>query len=324
MPTAVICGVTGQDGAYLSELLLSKGYRVIGTSRDAEATRASNLRRLGILDQVPIVSTTLSDFRSVMQLLTKYKPDELYNLAGQSSVSLSFEQPVETLESIGQGTITLLEAIRFMGRPVRLYNAGSAECFGDSPEPCDEQTPFRPRSPYAVAKSTAHWALANYREAYGLHACTGILFNHESPLRSPRFVTRKIVGAACRIAAGSKERLHLGNIDVERDWGWAPEYVEAMWLMLQQPKAQDYVIATGFTCSLRDFVQSAFKHVGLNWLDHVDNNPELIRPLETRRGHGNPELARKVLGWQAKVRGDQVVARMIEAERKAVNVEASA
>jgi GDPmannose 4,6-dehydratase len=308
----------------LSELLLSKGYRVIGTSRDAEATRASNLRRLGIFDQVPIVSTTLSDFRSVMQLLTKYKPDELYNLAGQSSVSLSFEQPVETLESIGQGTITLLEAIRFMGRPVRLYNAGSAECFGDSPEPCDEQTPFRPRSPYAVAKSTAHWALANYREAYGLHACTGILFNHESPLRSPRFVTRKIVGAACRIAAGSKEKLHLGNIDVERDWGWAPEYVEAMWLMLQQPKPQDYVIATGFTCSLREFVQSAFKHVGLNWQDHVDNNPDLIRPLETRRGHGNPELARKVLGWQAQVRGDQVVARMIEAERKAGNVEVSA
>ena len=316
MPTAVICGVTGQDGAYLSELLLSKGYRVIGTSRDAEATRASNLRRLGIAEQVPIVSTTLSDFRSVMQLLTKVKPDELYNLAGQSSVSLSFEQPVETLESIGQGTITLLEAIRFMGRPMRLYNAGSSECFGDSLEPCSEQTPFRPRSPYAVAKCTAHWALANYREAYGLHACTGILFNHESPLRAPRFVTRKIVAAACRIAAGSKETLHLGNIDVERDWGWAPEYVEAMWLMLQQPRPQDFVIATGFTCSLRDFVDCAFKHVGLNWKDYVENNPDLIRPSEIRRGHANPELAHTVLGWKAKVRGDQVVARMIEAEHK--------
>ncbi len=192
VPTAVICGVTGQDGAYLWELLLSKGYRVIGTSRDAEATRASNLRRLGIADQVPIVSTTLTDFRSVMQLLTRFEPDELYNLAGQSSVSLSFEQPVETLESIGQGTITLLEAIRFIGRPMRLYNAGSAECFGDSAEPCTEQTPFRPRSPYAVAKSTAHWALANYREAYGLHACTGILFNHESP-----FVRRALLQENC-------------------------------------------------------------------------------------------------------------------------------
>lgn len=315
MPTAVICGVTGQDGAYLSELLLSKGYRVIGTSRDAEATRASNLRRVGVADKVQIVSTTLTDFRSVMQMLTKFQPDELYNLAGQSSVSLSFEQPVETLESIGQGTITLLEAIRFIGRPMRLYNAGSAECFGDSPEPCNEDTPFRPRSPYAVAKATAHWALANYREAYGLHACTGILFNHESPLRSPRFVTRKIVAAACRIAAGSKEKLKLGNIDVERDWGWAPEYVDAMWRILQHPVPKDYVIATGVTVSLRDFVQAAFKHVGLNWHDHVENNPDLIRPSEIRRGHANPQLARELLGWQAKVHVEQVVALMIEAER---------
>ena len=315
MPTAVICGVTGQDGAYLSELLLSKGYAVIGTSRDAEAARASNLRRLGIAEKVPIVSTTLTDFRSVMQLLKKYEPDELYNLAGQSSVSLSFAQPVETLESIGQGTITLLEAIRFMGHPTRLYNAGSSECFGDSPLPCDEQTPFRPRSPYAVAKSTAHWALANYREAYGLHACTGILFNHESPLRSPRFVTRKIVSAACRIADGSKEKLYLGNIDVERDWGWAPEYVDAMWRMLQYPEPRDFVIATGVTTSLRHFVESAFSHLGLNWLDHVENNPELIRPSEIRRGHGSPALARELLGWEAQVKVDELVARMIIAER---------
>jgi GDPmannose 4,6-dehydratase len=315
VPTAVICGVTGQDGAYLSQFLLAKGYHVVGTSRDAEAARSSNLKRLGIADQVPIVSTTLTDFRSVMQLLTRHKPDELYNLAGQSSPMLSFEQPVETLESIGQGTITLLEAIRFIGQPIRLYNAGSAECFGESPEPCDEQTPFRPRSPYAVAKCTAHWALANYREAYGLHACTGILFNHESPLRPPRFATRKIVSAACRIAAGSDEKLHLGNIDVARDWGWAPEYVAAMWQMLQLPDPRDLVIATGHTFTLRDFVDSAFKHVGLNWLDHVVHNPELIRPSEIRRGHGNPRLAEQVLGWKAQVKGDEVVARMVEAEQ---------
>jgi len=315
VPTAVICGVTGQDGAYLSELLLGKGYRVIGTSRDAESARASNLRRLGIADRVPIVSTTLTDFRSVMQLLTRYQPDELYNLAGQSSVSLSFEQPVETLESIGQATITLLEAIRFLGRPIRLYNAGSSECFGESSEPSDEQTPFRPRSPYAVAKATAHWALANYREAYGLHACTGILFNHESPLRPPRFVTRKIVGAACRIAAGSTEKLSLGNIDVERDWGWAPEYVEAMWQMLQLPKPEDLVIATGYSCALRDFVDLAFKAVGLNWLDHVEHNPNLIRPSEIRRGHANPKRAEQLLRWKAKAHVDQVVTRMIDAER---------
>jgi len=319
MRTAVICGVTGQDGAYLSELLLNKGYRVIGTSRDAEAARTGNLRRLGIAERVPIVSTMLTDFRSVMQLLTRYEPDELYNLAGQSSVSLSFEQPVETLESIGQGTITLLEAIRFLSRPIRLYNAGSAECFGESPQPCNEDTPFRPRSPYAVAKATAHWALANYREAYGLHACTGILFNHESPLRSPRFVTQKIVSAACRIAAGKIDKLSLGNIEVERDWGWAPEYVVAMWQMLQQPEPQDLVIATGHTCSLMDFVDTTFKYFGLNWQDHVEHNPSLIRPSEIRRGHGDPRRAGEVMGWKAQVRVDQVVIRMIEAQLQRSN-----
>lgn len=315
MPTAAICGVTGQDGAYLSKLLLSKGYRVVGTSRDAEVARLHNLRRLGVADQVPIVSTTLSDFRSVMRLLISYQPDELYNLAGQSSVSLSFEQPVETLESIGQGTITLLEAVRFLARPVRVYNAGSSECFGESATTCNEQTPFRPRSPYAVAKCTAHWAVATYREAYGLHACTGILFNHESPLRAPRFVTRKIESAACRIAAGSNEKLLLGNIDVERDWGWAPEYVEAMWRMLQLEAPRDFVIATGHTCSLRDFVASAFQNVGLDWRSHVENNPNLIRPTEIRRGHANPALARELLGWEATVGVDQIVARMVHAEQ---------
>jgi len=314
VPTAVICGITGQDGAYLAELLLGKGYRVIGTSRDAEVARTGNLRRLGIAERVSVVSTTLNDFRSVLQLLAKHQPDELYNLAGQSSVALSFEQPVETLESIGQGTITLLEAIRFLKLPVRLYSAGSAECFGDSPTPCDEQSPFRPRSPYAVAKSTAHWALVNYREAYGLYACTGILFNHESPLRPARFVTRKIVSSACRIRAGSAERLKLGNIDVERDWGWAPEYVDAMWRMLQLEVATDLVIATGITCSLRHFVDSTFRQLGLNWLDYVDHNPELIRPSEIRRGHADPRLARKLLGWESKVPVEEVIARMIEAE----------
>ncbi|MFC1641286.1 GDP-mannose 4,6-dehydratase [Myxococcota bacterium] len=316
MPTAVICGVTGQDGAYLAQLLLSKGYRVVGTSRDAGAPRSRNLEQLGIADQVPIVSAALTDFRSVVQLLTKYPPDELYNLAGQSSVSLSFEQPVETLESIGHGAVTLLEAIRFFGRPIRFFNAGSAECFGESPMPCDEQTPFRPRSPYGVAKTTAYWAALNYREAYGLYACTGILFNHESPLRPPRFVTRKIVAAACRIAAGSDETLYLGNIDVQRDWGWAPEYVDAMWRMLQLDEPRDIVIGTGFTCSLSDFVASAFQQVGLDWRRHVESNADLIRPLEIRRGHGNPALARELLAWEATVRGEQVVARMIRAEQK--------
>lgn len=314
VPTAVICGVTGQDGSYLAQLLLEKGYRVVGTSRDAGVARSGNLQRLGIADQIELVSTTVHDFRSVLQLLSRYQPDELYNLAGQSSVALSFEQPVETLESIGLGTITLLEAIRFLELPMRLYNAGSAECFGESATPCDEQTPFRPRSPYAVAKATAHWALVNYREAYGLHACTGFLFNHESPLRPARFVTRKIVSTACRIRAGSRERLQLGNIDVERDWGWAPEYVEAMWRMLRLDVPVDLVIATGYTCSLKYFVETTFRHLGLNWLDSVDYNPELIRPSEIRRGHANPNRAKELLGWEAKIRVEELVAKMIKAE----------
>lgn len=314
LKTAVICGVTGQDGAYLSRLLLSKGYRVVGTSRDAEVARRNSLRRLGIDGEVPIVSTNLTDFRSVLQLLKKYAPDEIYNLAGQSSVSLSFEQPVETLESIGQGTITLLEAIRFAGLRVRLYSAGSSECFGESPTPCDESTPFRPRSPYAVAKATAHWALSTYREAYGLYACTGILFNHESPLRPPRFVTQKVVSAACRIAKGSPERLLLGNIAVERDWGWAPEYVDAMWRMVQLPEPMDLVIATGQTHSLQDFIARVFEHVGLDWRNHVDHNPELVRPSEIRRGHANPLRAREILGWQATVHLDQIASRMVSVE----------
>src|SRR6266568_5915916 len=232
---ALICGVSGQDGSYLAELLLKKGYEVHGTARDAQVTSFPNLLTLGIRERVTFHSMAPNDFRSVLQVMAKVIPDEVYNLAGQSSVGLSFEQPVETLESISVGTLNLLEVIRFIGRPIRLYNAGSGECFGDTGgAPEDENTPFRPRSPYAVAKATAHWEVANYREAYNLYACTGILFNHESPLRPERFVTRKIVKAACRIAAGSGEKLHLGNISIARDWGSAEEYVVAMWLMLQQ------------------------------------------------------------------------------------------
>jgi GDPmannose 4,6-dehydratase len=235
---ALICGVSGQDGAYLARCLLGRGYEVYGTSRDAEVRSFANLARLGIAGQVATQSMASNDFRSVLQVLSRVDPDEIYSLAGQSSVGLSFEQPVETLESISMGTLNLLEAMRFLGKPMRLYSAGSGECYGDTGGArATEDTPFRPRSPYAVAKATAHWLVANYREAYGLHASTGILFNHESPLRSRRFVTRKIVAAACAIAGGSRERLTLGNVEIHRDWGWAPEYVEAMWRMLQQPGA---------------------------------------------------------------------------------------
>ena len=218
--TALICGISGQDGAYLAQLLLNKNYEVYGTSRDAQISTLRNLEYLGIRNKVKCLSMSLTDFRSVLQVLTQVEPDEVYNLAGQTSVGLSFNQPVETLESIATGTLNLLESIRFIGKPIKFYNAGSSECFGDTCGlPADEETAFRPRSPYAVAKATAFWEVANYREAYNLFACSGILFNHESPLRPERFVTQKIIAAACRIAEGQCDKLILGNIDIQRDWG---------------------------------------------------------------------------------------------------------
>ena len=310
---ALICGISGQDGAYLAELLLKAGYTVSGTSRDAQMSSFSNLKRLGIKEQVKLESMSLNDFRSVLQVLIKIQPDEVYNLAGQSSVGLSFEQPVETLESIATGTLNLLEAIRFTGAKIKLYNAGSSECFGDiGDNSADENTPFRPRSPYAVAKSAAFWEVANYREAYGIFACSGILFNHESPLRPERFVTQKIIAAVARIAQGSPETLQLGNMDIQRDWGWAPEYVEAMYLMLQQEQPDDYVIATGESCKLADFVATAFATVGLNWQDHVISDRSLLRPTDLAISRGNPNKAKEKLGWQAQYKMTDIVRMMVE------------
>lgn len=312
MKKALICGVSGQDGAYLAQLLLQKGYTVSGTSRDAQISSFQNLVRLGIREQVHLLSMSLTDFRSVLQVLTKVQPDEIYNLAGQSSVGLSFEQPVETLESITTGTLNLLEAIRFLGAPIRLYNAGSSESFGDTHGiPADESTPFRPRSPYAVAKAAAFWEVANYREAYHLFACSGILFNHESPLRPERFVTQKIIRAVQRIAQGSTEKLLLGNLAIQRDWGWAPEYVEAMYLMLQQEQPEDYVIATGKSFSLEAFIETAFTIVGLDWRQSVSVDPDLLRPTDLAIGCGNPEKARLQLGWQAQQQMPDVVRMML-------------
>jgi GDPmannose 4,6-dehydratase len=313
---ALICGISGQDGAYLAALLLRKGYSVFGTSRDAQVSPFTGLHELRIAGEVHLESMALTDFRSVLQVLVKCEPDEVYNLAGQSSVWLSFEQPVETLESFASGTLNLLEAIRFRGHPVRLYNAGSSECFGDVLHTdADESTAFRPRSPYAVAKAAAHWEVANYREAYNLFACSGILFNHESPLRRERFVTRKIVASAARIAKGSGERLTLGDLTIQRDWGWAPEYVEAMWKMLQLDKPEDFVIATGQTNSLESFVASAFECAGLHWRDHVDSTPALMRPSEIRMSRANPAKAATLLNWRAKNKMRDVVQLMVEAEQ---------
>ncbi len=315
MKKALICGISGQDGSYLARLLLDKGYKVFGTSRDAQMSAFPNLKTLGIKDQVSLESMALVDFRSVLQVLSKVQPDEIYNLAGQSSVGLSFQQPVETLESISVGTINLLEAVRFTGRPIRLYNACSSECFGETgSNTADESTPFRPRSPYAVAKAASFWQVANYREAYGLFACSGILFNHESPLRPERFVTRKIVSAAVRIAQGSREKLILGNTRIRRDWGWAPEYVDAMWRMLQQKKPDDFVIATGQSHSLEEFAETAFEAVGLNWKKHVSTDRSLFRPSDLMAGIGNPAKAGKVLGWKARHAMKDVVKFMIDYE----------
>ena len=311
---ALICGVTGQDGSYLAKLLLDKGYDVIGTSRDAMAASLNNLEKLGIKRELTLGSMAINDFRSVLTVIKHYQPDEIYNLAGQTSVGLSFDQPVEAIESIAQGTLNMLESIRFVDKPMRFYNAGSSECFGDTKAgPANEDTPFQPRSPYAVAKSSAHWLVRNYREAYGIFGCTGILFNHESPLRPERFVTQKIIRGAARIASGNSEILELGNIEIERDWGWAPDYVDAMWKMLQQNRADDYVIATGKSRSLEYFIARTFDWFGLDWQVHVRFNNKLRRPSDIALSQGNPAKAAAELGWKATLDVDAVIDAMCAA-----------
>ena len=313
MKTALICGVGGQDGAHLSQLLLNKGYRVVGTSRDAQGGGFSNLHRLGIAERVRLLSMAPEDFRSVFMTLKACEPDEVYFLAGQSSVGLSFEQPAETIQSFTLGTLNVLEACRMLDRTIKQYHAGSGECFGDTAGvPANENTPFSPRSPYAVAKASAYWLVNNYREAYGLYACTGILFNHESTLRPQRFVTQKIIQAAKRIAAGSNECLELGRLDIVRDWGWAPDYVQAMWLMLQQDQPDDFVIATGASNSLRHFVEMAFAHVGLDWQPHVKQSPELYRPTYITQSHADPSKAAHRLGWHAGHNMQGVIRNMLQ------------
>ena len=318
MKRALICGVSGQDGAYLAKLLLAKGYQVWGTARDAQVAGFGNLKILGIGDSVIPLSMVQTDFRSVLNSLIRSDPEEIYFLSGQSSVGLSFEQPAETMESVSLGVLNLLEAIRFVGKPIKVYHASSGESFGDvGTQRATEETPFRPRSPYGVAKASAHWLVANYREAYGLFACNGILFNHESPLRPARFVTKKIVSTACRIANGAREKLTLGRLDIVRDWGWAPEYVEVMWRMLQAEKADDYVIATGHSCSLADFVSLAFESVGLNWQEFVISDPSLFRPLDIAYSAGDPAKASRVLGWTATTHVGEVVSNLVSAESTA-------
>ena len=308
---ALIFGISGQDGAYLSELLIKKGYKVHGTSRDAEINEFKSLTELGIKDLINFHSASLTDFRSTLQVIEKVSPNEIYNLAGQSSVGLSFQQPVETLESIATATINILESMRFLGGKFLFYNACSSESFGETGNlPANEITPFNPKSPYGVAKASAFWQVANYRESYGLFACSGIMFNHESNLRPKRFVTKKICNAAARIALGSEEVLELGDLSIQRDWGWAPEYVQAMWQILQQNEADDFVIATGTLSGLSDYIKNVFSSLGLDWEKYVISNPKLFRPSEIKSGFGSPLKANNKLGWKAKKLMPEVAEKM--------------
>jgi GDPmannose 4,6-dehydratase len=313
----LICGISGQDGTYLAKLLLERGYEVWGSSRDAEQTSFHNARQLGIYDSIRLVSLNLRDVGSVIGLLKRISPDQVYNLTGQSSVGLSFEQPIETFESIALGTLTLLEAIRLSDPGIRLYNAGSTECFGDTGDGvANETTRFNPRSPYAVAKASAYWTVANYREAYGMFACTGILSNHDSPLRPIRFVTRKIIHTVASLALGIDKRLSLGNVAIERDWGWAPEYVQAISMMLEQALPQDYIIATGQSHTLIEFVATAFNQIGKDWRAYVTLDEKFIRPDDILHNKVDPSRAKTRLGWKARNGMQEVISMMLEAEMK--------
>ncbi len=312
---ALIIGVSGQDGAYLSHLLLSKNYEIHGTSRDIERANLSRLDELGIRDRICLHSVNLVDYRSILEVLRIAKPDEIYNLSAQSSVGLSFEQPMETLNSIVTATLQLLESIRITGGNPRIYNSSSSEMFGGTEgNRANEDMTFRPRSPYGIAKAAAHWLVESYRKSYGLYACSGILFNHESPLRPERFVTQKIVRCAVDIASGGKRRLQIGNLDIVRDWGWAPDYVDGMWRMLQQETANDLILATGEPCSLKDFTVAAFAQLGLDWENHVDFNSHLLRPYDVLYTVGDPSRAHTQLGWRATTKGPQLLNKLVKAE----------
>jgi GDPmannose 4,6-dehydratase len=318
MKKALITGITGQDGSYLTELLLEKGYEVHGIIRRASTFNTGRLDHLYSDPHAPNVALKLhhgdlSDGSALSRLLAKIEPHEIYNLAAQSHVRVSFDCPEYTTDIAGTGTVRLLEAIREVGIKPRFYQASSSEMYGLVQEvPQTEKTPFYPRSPYACAKVYSYWITVNYRESYGLHASNGILFNHESPRRGETFVTRKITRAVAHISCGLQDKLYLGNLDAKRDWGYAKEYVEAMWLMLQQEQPDDYVVATGETHSVREFLEESFRHVGLNWEKHVEIDPRYFRPAEVELLIGDPAKARKKLGWEPKTKFKELVRLMVD------------
>lgn len=317
MPTALITGVTGQDGAYLAQLLLQKGYRVVGLLRRSASADVigERLRWLGIERDVEMRDGDLIDVSSLMRVVRDVAPDEVYNLAAQSFVATSWQQPLLTGTVTGMGAIGMLEALRQEHPTARFYQASSSEMYGKIQEPLQtERTPFYPRSPYAAAKLFAHWMTVNYRESFGLHASSGILFNHESPLRGIEFVTRRITDGVARIKLGLARELSLGNLEAKRDWGHARDYVRAMWMMLQQDKPDDYVVATGRTTSVREFCEMAFSYAGLNYQDHVVTRDALKRPAEVDFLQGDASKARDTLNWQPEVVLEQLVAEMVDAD----------
>jgi GDPmannose 4,6-dehydratase len=317
MPTCLITGVTGQDGAYLSQFMLQKGYRVVGMMRRSASSDmvGERLRWLGILNDVELVDGNLIDLSSLIRLLQSHRPDEIYNLGAQSFVAASWNQPLLTGDVTGMGAANVLEAIRIVCPQARFYQASSSEMFGRIQEPQqNERTPFYPRSPYAVAKLYAHWMTINHRESFGMHASSGILFNHESPLRGIEFVTRKITDGVARIKLGLAKELPLGNLDAKRDWGHARDYVRAMWLMLQQDSPDDYVVATGRSTSIREFCRLAFSYADLNFEDHVVTRRDLLRPAEVDVLLGDAAKAQQKLNWQPTVTLEDMVAEMVDAD----------
>ncbi len=320
MKTALITGINGQDGSYLAEHLLEQGHKVFGLVR---RTSIRNLERVAhLLEQLELLNGDLLDQNSLINAVAEAQPDEIYNLAAQSFVPASFSQPVLTGEFTALGVTRMLEAVRIVNQKIRFYQASSSEMFGKVQSvPQDEQTKFHPRSPYGVAKLYGHWITVNFRESYGMYAVSGILFNHESPRRGTEFVTRKITLAAARIAAGKQKDLKLGNLDARRDWGFTGDFVEAMRLMLQQAEPQDYVIGTGETHTVQDFVEAAFAHVGLDWRKHVVIDPKLVRPAEVDLLISNPRRAREELGWTPKVSFHELVRMMVDADVRLVSRE---
>ncbi|RKP53190.1 GDP-mannose 4,6-dehydratase [Cohnella endophytica] len=324
MRSVLITGITGQDGAYLAHLLLGKGYKVYGLLARRSTCTLWRLEYLGISKQVELIEGDMADLSSLIRAIQIAKPAEIYNLAAQSFVGTSWDQPILTAHVTGLGVLNLLEAIRLTDPGIRFYQASTSEMFGYIQEAVQsETTPFHPRSPYGVAKLYGHWITVNYRESFEMFACSGILFNHESPLRGIEFVTRKVTDAVARIKLGKQTKLHLGNIDAKRDWGFAGDYVEAMWLMLQQQEADDYVVATGYTTTVREMCRIAFEYVGLHYEDYVMHDPKLYRPAEVDILLGNPEKANTKLGWEARTPLEQLIHMMVDADLNRVKKEGS-